>query len=220
MIKVDCTLCGAISRSAEVKTNKEGNPFLAFSVSYPAIGRDKSSCNVEIHVSSDGDQQAASTFTTGRKVSVRGTLTIRKKGDNVYYNLRTDSLPALVSNTTEDTLKGTAHYEGKTSKRDLRISKDKNGKEYIGFSGWSKDKEKDSDEVAFIWFNFMCFHPNDDMKALIKPDTYLAIDGDFELASYNGKIDNNITVKSVKPVDFDAKKGNAGKDGKAKDGKA
>lgn len=41
-------------------------------------------------------------FTTGRKVSVPGTLTIRKKGDRVYYNLRASAVPALVNNSTED----------------------------------------------------------------------------------------------------------------------
>lgn len=204
MIKVDVTLCGPVSRSAEVKKNKDGGDFIAFSVGYPAVGRDKSTCNVDIHVSSDGGASEAKMFTTGRKVSVPGTLTIRKKGDRVYYNLRASAVPALINNSTEDSLKGTAHYEGKTSKRELRMSKDKKGQEYIGFSGWSKDKEKDSDAVGFIWFNFMCFHPTDEQKALIKPDTYLAIDGDFELASYNGKIDNNITVRNVKPVDFGA----------------
>jgi hypothetical protein len=203
MIKVECTLCGTVSRSAEVKTNKDGGKFIAFAVNFLAVGRnDKSTCNLEIHVSSDGDSQEASMFTTGRKVSVAGTLTIRKKGDNTYYNLRASGVPAIVPNSTEDSLKGTAHYEGKTSKKALEEKKDKKGRDFIGFSGWSKDKEKDSDSVAFIWFNFMCFHPTEEQKALIKPETYLAIDGDFEINSYKGKIDNNIRVHAVKPVEF------------------
>lgn len=72
-------------------------------------------------------------FTTGRKVSVAGTLTIRKKGYNTYYNLRASGVPAIVPNSTEDSLKGTAHYEGKTSKKALEEKKDKKGRDFIGF---------------------------------------------------------------------------------------
>lgn len=206
MFKGDITLCGSISRTAELKKNKDGGEFIVFSVKYPAVGRDKSVSDIVIMVSANGGKQETSVYTTGRKVSVKGTLTIRKKDDKVFYNLRAESEPALVNPTEEDSLEGTVHFEGKTSKKPIRTGCDKNGQEYLGFSAWSKDKERNSENPAFVWFNFMYFHPTDEHKALIKPDTYLAIDGDFQLRSYNGKPDNNITVHDVKPVEFDHKK--------------
>ena len=196
MIKGEITLCGTIARTAEVKKSSEVHEFISFPVKYKAVGRDGSEQEVEITVSADGGKQSTSVFTTGRRISVKGTMTIRKLGDKLYYNLRSESEPALVSSTEEDVLEGTMHFEGKTGKKDITSRKDKKGREFIPFQGFDKGKDG-SGNPEFIWFNFLLFHPTDEQKAVLKPSTWMDVDGEYSLTSYKGRLSNDVVVSAV-----------------------
>lgn len=218
MFKGDVTLCGTISRSAEVKKNSQNEEFITFSVKYPAKGRDGETADVEFNVSADGSKESASVFTTGRKVSVKGILYIRNRGGKIYYNLRAEGEPALVSSSQEESLEGDVDFFGKVGKdkqgkdgkirEAVRIRKDKNGKEFVSFSGWISDTDKDSnnnDRQNYTWFNFLLFHPTDEQKAVIKPGSWLDITGKLQLSVYKGRISHDVIVDTVASHVFDEK---------------
>lgn len=205
MIKGEITLCGSIAHTAEVKKSSDNHEFISFPVKIKAVGRDGSEQEVEIGVSADGGKQSTSVYTTGRRVSVKGTLTVRKSGDKTFYNLRAESEPALVSSTEEDSLEGTVTFSGKTGKRDISVRKDKKGSEYVSFQAFSKDKDKDGN-ATFIWFNFMLFHPKDEEKDILKPQTWLDVEGEFKISSYKGRLSNDVVVTSVKEHVWDDSK--------------
>ena len=90
MIKSNVIICAEISRAAVMKGVKESPSFMSFSVSLPLEGRDGSKKNLEISVSADGDETLADTYTLGRRVNIEGSMTLRKHGEHLYFNVRAE----------------------------------------------------------------------------------------------------------------------------------
>ena len=57
-----------------------GQEFFTFGIRIPVSGRDGVSKDLDISVSHDGGKGKAAMFTTGRRVAIKGVLTVRKKG--------------------------------------------------------------------------------------------------------------------------------------------
>ena len=199
MIKCDVTLCALIDRQAQVKQGKDGQSFVSFGVKVPVGGRDGAHSDMSVSVSVDGDKGKASVYTTGRRVQVKGTLTPRKKGDNIYFNLRADSVE-LVKSTEADAIEGDMHFQGK-------IGKDRNGKPAVDnrtdkkgnpfqtFSAYSSEKEGDNRE--YLWVRFLNFAPNN--EDFVKAEAFVEVNGQLQLGVYNNKLDIGCRVKDIRP---------------------
>ena len=88
MIKCNVTVCGTVSRQAQIRANKEGKQFISFGVKVVIPAKSGINKTIEISVAKDTDNQGeAVNYPVGSRIEVAGVLQFHKKGDIVYYNL-------------------------------------------------------------------------------------------------------------------------------------
>ena len=200
MIKCEVSkLCAVIDRQAEPKKGKDGQTFLSFSVKLPVEGRDGFLSGILISVSVDGDKGKAADLTVGRRVEIQGTLSPRKKGDNVYFNLRAEDVKVVGKNEA-DAIEGEMHFQGKIGKdRDGRPAvenrTDKKGNPFQTFSAYSS--EKDGDNREYLWVRFLNFSPEND--GCVKAEAFIDVKGDLQLGFFNNKPDICCRVREIQP---------------------
>ena len=56
MIKCDVKVCGTVSRAAEMRTNKNGESYMAFAMSVTIPAKNGNGKLIDISVSSNGDE--------------------------------------------------------------------------------------------------------------------------------------------------------------------
>lgn len=201
MIKCNLEMCAAISRAAVVKKGKDDNTFLNFSVKLPIEGRDGSKKDFDFSVTLDGDKSKASVFAEGRRVNIKGVLHIRRKGGKTYFNLRADSVE-LANSKSSNHIEGTMEFRGKMGKKGVEVKKDKHGKDYKVFSGFSSDK--DGENVEFTWVRFLYFNPKDG-EDFLQPNVYFEVKGDLQLGVYKEEISIDCRVSEVAPWELESK---------------
>ena len=200
MIKCEVSkLSAVIDRQAEPKKGKDGQTFLSFSVKLPVEGRDGSLSGILISVSVDGDKGKAADLTVGRRVEIQGTLSPRKKGDTVFFNLRAEDVK-VIGKDEADAIEGEMHFQGKIGKdRDGRPAvenrTDKKGNPFQTFSAYSSEKDGDSRE--YIWVRFLNFSP--DCDGCVKAEAFIEVKGDLQLGFFNNKPDISCRVRKIQP---------------------
>lgn len=202
MIKCDLkNVCAVISRAASVKSGKDGNSFLSFSVKLPVEGRDGSKKDLELSVSVDGDKSNTSVYSAGRRVSLTGVMTVRKKDGKVYYNFRADRA-SIVNSKDSDIIEGMMEFRGKIGKKGVDVKTDKKGDVYKAFSAFSTDK--DGDKAEFTWVRFLYFSPKDG-EDFLQADSYVEVKGDLQLGVFKDEISLDCRVSEVAPWVLDKK---------------
>lgn len=199
MIKCNVNVCALISKSAVMKESK-GQQFFTFNIKIPVKGRDGAIKELEISVSHDGGKGKAAMFTSGRRVAINGTLTIRKKNDRTFYNLRSDGDAELTKATAEDNITGTMEFKGKTGKNEIVTKKDKNEKTFKSFSAFSRDK--DGDNADFTWVNFLYFDPKEG-EDFLAPQKYIHVTGELQLGLFKDDISLTCRVSKVEPWEME-----------------
>ena len=89
MIKAEVNVIGTVSRTAVVRDGKEGTKFVTFGVSVVILAKSGINKTVEISVAKDyqlGDDISL-IQTKDTRVGLKGNITFRKKGDNLYLNM-------------------------------------------------------------------------------------------------------------------------------------
>lgn len=201
MIKCNVTVCGNIVSSAEEKTTSEGNKFMSYALVLGVAGRDNSVKELHINVSAPLNYETKSNYSTGRRVTVNGTLYVRKHEGVQYFNLRTDTEAEFNESTVPDRMEGNMDFKGKISKKGIESRRSKKGNEIQTFSAFSSDKNGENRE--FTWVNFLSF-------TTVKTDfcdaeKYVEIQGDLKLNVYQSKLQLECIVKSVAPWDISGK---------------
>ena len=77
MIKCNVTVCGTITRSAQMRTNKEGKAFLAFGVSVVIPAKSGINKTFEISIFLNMSATGVNTFDAPAEDSVKGTIEFR-----------------------------------------------------------------------------------------------------------------------------------------------
>ena len=112
MIKCNVTVCGIISRSAQMRTGKEGKPFMSLGINVVIPAKSGINKTVEISVAKDGSsQEELANYPVGNRVEVVGTLTFHKKGEAFYLNLSATGINTF-SAGSEDSIKGDIEFRG------------------------------------------------------------------------------------------------------------
>jgi hypothetical protein len=107
MIKCNVTVCGAISRSAQMRTGKEGKSFLSFGVNVVIPAKSGINKTIDVSVAKDGNTlDELSAYPVGTRVEITGSLTFHKKGESLYFNLSATDIKNL-----DDESKG--RYQGR-----------------------------------------------------------------------------------------------------------
>lgn len=154
MIKCNVTVCGTISRQAQMRANKEGKQFISFGISVVVQAKTSINKTVEISVAKDGDNQAELVnYPIGSRVEVAGVLQFHKKGDVLYLNLSASGVNSFNAGN-QDAITGSIEFRGTIGKQ-VEVKTDKKGKPYTMFSAYSS--EKDGENYSYTWVRFMQF---------------------------------------------------------------
>lgn len=202
MIKCEVTVCAKINRAAMVKETNDGQRFLSFGVQLPIKGRDGSSLLTNISVTLDGGEDDKQTYTIGQRVRVLGNMTIRKKGDKTFFNLRGDGGVELCKSTEEDSIEGTIDFKGKIGKKGVVNNTDKKGRPFKSFSAFSTDK--DGDDTHFTWVRFLHFKQKED-EDFLTANSYIEVSGTLQLGVFHDEISLDCRVDEIKKWELQPK---------------
>lgn len=115
MMKCNVTICGVVSKAATCRTNKEGKPFVTFSVAVVIPAKNGNNKTIEVSVLKDGTLTEVGNIVTGQRIEAVGVLIPRKHGENMYYNM---NATAVNTDTTvkADSIVGQLEFRGKIGK--------------------------------------------------------------------------------------------------------
>lgn len=197
MIKCNVTVCGIVAQQATMRTSKEGKPFLAVPVKVVVPARNGSDKTIEISVRKDGSEADIADYRVGERIEVTGTLTLKQRGDKLYFNLSADDVD-FSPKTDEDAVTGEMEFRGKVGKR-IDERTDKKGNPYLQFSAHSTEKVGESFES--IWVRFIRFDA--EREAWLQPGCRVQVKGEVSLSAYNDSLNISCKVaemsEAVKP---------------------
>ena len=194
MIKCNVTVCGTISRQAQMRANKEGKQFISFGISVVIPAKSGINKTVEISVAKDGDNQAELVnYPVGSRVEVAGVLQFHKKGDMLYLNLSASGVNSFNAGN-QDAITGSIEFRGTIGKQ-VEVKTDKKGKPYTLFSAYSS--EKDGENYSYTWVRFIQF---DTPKAdWVQPKAGINAKGDLQVGAYNDRLDLTCRITELTP---------------------
>lgn len=129
MIKCNVTVCGTVSRQAQIRANKEGKQFISFGVKVVIPAKSGINKTIEISVAKDTDSQGeAVNYPVGSRIEVAGVLQFHKKGDIVYYNLSATGVNNFNA-SSQDAITGSMEFRGTIGKQ-VDVKTDKKGNPY------------------------------------------------------------------------------------------
>ena len=191
MIKCNVTINGTVSRTATVRTNSEGQSFICFSVKVAILAKSGAGKQVEISVSRNGGETDTARYATGARVEMQGTLTFRKRGDNLYLNFHADAVDFAPA-TDKDSVAGSIEFRGTIGKQ-VEEKTDKKGGKYLVFSAFST--EKNGEALDFTWVRFIRFSA--EREAYLVPKSGITAKGKLELTAYLDKLNIACRVEEL-----------------------
>mgnify|MGYP001114106189 FL=1 len=201
MIRADVTAIGTIKRAATIRTDKNNQPYLSFILGITLTDSKGSAKDIELFVmDTKGKQSDISLYSEKKRVSVKGSMNIRTKGEELAYYINAESI--TTKEVAElDSIDGDLRFVGFLPKDKLCEEKtDRNGKPYLIFSAYSSEKVGDS--FVNTWVNFRRFPEKDTGIETVKPEwmqpkAHVIIDGDLHLEYYGGKVRISSRVKDM-----------------------
>ena len=193
MIKCNVTICGTVSRAAQMRTNKEGKPFLTFGVNVVIPAKSGINKTIEISVAKDGGtNDELSQFAVGSRVEVVGVLTFHKKGEALYFNMSATGINNFDA-PGDDSVKGDIEFRGSLGNK-IESKTDKKGNPFLVFSAFST--EKNGEDFAFTWVHFMQF--GETQKDWMAPKAGIEAKGELQLGVFNDRLDITCRVSELK----------------------
>lgn len=191
MIKCNVTVCGTVSKAASCRMNKEGKPFVSFSMNVVIPAKSGIDKTIEVSVIKDGTLTEAGSCNVGDCIEVVGVLTPRKRGDTMYFNLSANDIHQH-SDKTQDSIKGGMEFRGKVGKN-IEGKTDKNGVPFCQFSAFSAEKVLDGFE--YIWVSFFLFDGK--REDWLQPGAKANIKGTLSLSAFNDKLDFTCRISEM-----------------------
>ena len=191
MIKCNVTVCGVIGRDASTRTGKEEKTYLSFPLRVAIQDKDGRRETIEVSVSREGGQEEAAGYRNGSRAEVTGTMYLKRRGEKLYFNLFADQITPSPADT-EDAIKGTMSFRGKTGKN-IEERKDKNDKPYTVFSAFSTEKVDDGFE--YQWVRFFCFDRQ--REEWLQPGVKVDAKGELAVSVHGGKADISCRVEEL-----------------------
>ena len=187
MIKCNVTICGVVSKAATCRNDKDGKPIVVFAVNVVIPAKNGINKTIEVGVTKDGTLTDVPVIELGARIELAGTLTLKKRGDNLYFNLAVTGINAATL-ANEDSITGQMEFRGKTGKQ-IEEKKDKKGHPFIAFNAFSAEKVQDGFE--YTWVRFIRF--DHEREAWLQPSMKISAKGNLELSVYNDRL--NITCR-------------------------
>ena len=197
MIKCNVTVCGKVAKDAALRTNKEGRSFLAVPVAVAIPAKKGSGMTVEISVRKDGCEAEVADYRAGARIEVTGTLTLKKRGDRLYFNLSASEV-SLSPQSDGDSITGEMEFRGKVGKN-IEQRTDKKGNPYIQFSAHSTEKVDETFESRWVRF----FRFDAEREEWLQPGCRVQVKGEVNISAYEGRLNFACKVaemsEAVKP---------------------
>ena len=187
MIKCNVTICGVVSKAATCRNDKDGKPVVTFGVNVVIPAKNGINKTIEVGVTKDGTLTDVPVIELGARIELAGLLTLKKRGDNLYFNLAATGINAATL-ANEDSITGQIEFRGKTGKQ-IEEKKDKKGRPFIAFNAFSAEKVQDGFE--YTWVRFIRF--DHEREAWLQPSMKISAKGNLELSVYNDRL--NITCR-------------------------
>jgi hypothetical protein len=187
MIKCNVTICGVVSKAATCRNDKDGKPIVVFAVNVVIPAKNGINKTIEVGVTKDGTLTDVPVIELGARIELAGMLTMKKRGDNLYFNLAATGINAATL-ANEDCITGQMEFRGKTGKQ-IEEKKDKKGRPFIAFNAFSAEKVQDGFE--YTWVRFIRF--DHEREAWLQPSMKISAKGNLELSVYNDRL--NITCR-------------------------
>ena len=203
MIKCNVTICGVVSKAATCRTSQDGRPYVCFAMNVviPAKTGIRSATSgdacqsknktVEVSVIKDGTLTEVGNLLVGSRIEVAGILTLKKRGDNLYFNLSATGVNPDTT-ATEDSITGQMEFRGKTGKQ-IEEKTDKKGKPFLSFSAFSAEKVQDGFE--YIWVRFIRF--DHEREAWLQPSTKISAKGELDVSVYNDRLNFSCKMSEI-----------------------
>lgn len=191
MIKCNVTMNGIVSRTASMRTNKEGKSYIGFAVKTTLLAKAGNSKQVEVFVSKDGTAAELPSYGAGQRIELKGVLTFRKREENLYLNFYAESVDFHPQNE-RDLIEGTIEFRGTVGKQ-VEEKRDKRGSAYSVFSAFSTEKHEEN--FAFTWVRFIRFSA--EKESWLQPKARICAKGMLELSVYLDKINLSCRVEEI-----------------------
>lgn len=203
MIKADVNVTGTVKRSAVIRNDRQGRPYIGFVLTVNLQNRQGETKAVDIYVSIPGGQQSElQIYTEGTRVTVNGKMEVHRRNDDFVFYLEANLLD-IEGVSSLDAISGTMMFRGHL--RNEKVYEErmtKKGRPYLLFSAYSS--EKVGEEFVSTWVNFMRFPEVGTGIDSVRPDWMVAkahveIEGSFDLRVFNGKLSLASIVKKMDP---------------------
>lgn len=191
MIKCNVTVCGIVAKDAAMRTDKEGKSFLAVPVTVAVPVKKGSGMTVEISVRKDGSEADKADYRVGERVEVTGTLTLKKRGDRLYFNLSASKVN-FSPESDGDAIAGDMEFRGKVG-RNIEQRTDKKGNPYIQFSAHSTEKVDETFES--IWVRFFRFDA--EREEWLQPGCRVQVKGELNVSAYEDRLNLACKVEDM-----------------------
>lgn len=127
MIKCNVTVCGTVSRQAQMRANKEGTQFASFGINIVIPAKSGINKTVEISVAKTcNNLSELPPIQVGTRIEVAGILMFHKKGEALYLNLSATGINTFNAGNN-DGINGTMEFRGTLGKQ-IEDKTTKNGK--------------------------------------------------------------------------------------------
>ena len=192
MIKCNVSVIGTVSRTAQMRTNKEGKSFLSLGVNVVIPAKSGINKTVEISVAKDCDQpDEVNRYPVGSRIAVEGVLSFHKKGDNLYLNMSATEIKTS-DIAPNDGIIGDIEFRGTMGSK-IETKTDKKGNPFCVFSAYSS--EKNGEGYDFTWVRFM--HFGQSQQEWMQPKAGVNAQGELQISVYNDHLEIGCRVKEV-----------------------
>ncbi len=174
-----------------MRTDKEGKSFLAVPVTVAVPVKKGSGMTVEISVRKDGSEADKADYRVGERVEVTGTLTLKKRGDRLYFNLSASKVN-FSPESDGDAIAGDMEFRGKVG-RNIEQRTDKKGNPYIQFSAHSTEKVDETFES--IWVRFFRFDA--EREEWLQPGCRVQVKGELNVSAYEDRLNLACKVEDM-----------------------
>ena len=152
MIKSKATVIGTVTRSADIKNGRDGQPFITFGMRV-RLGDGDDAADIDISVAYDGEDEDVLFTNKDDRVKVQGVMTFKKMGDTTYYNLSAEKVKHDVAE--DDAINGTLEFKGTLGAKGVVQHQGKKGA-FRHFDAYSAEKVGE-DQYSYIWVHFVDF---------------------------------------------------------------
>ena len=190
MIKCNVTVIGTVCRPADLKNGRNDNLFVTFGLKVK-LKDGSDSHELDVSVASDGEDNGILGLAVGNRVKVKGTLTLRKIVDTIYFNLFAEKVYA--DPREEDGISGKMLFRGKLGSKEITERQGKKGS-FRTFEAYSSERIGEQ-QYSYVWVHFIDF--SQERPYWLVPRAAIDAEGKLELQVYDGRVSISCRVESL-----------------------